>query len=473
MSSNGNKSDISVEPLTNYAIVRIQKDYNEGNTMIGGIITSTNRFINDSHLDFLNRNAFTGGLDLLHYWNEKEFYIDAKIIGSTISGSDKAINGLQTSSARYYQRPDAYYFDSTRTHISGHGGKIKIAKGSKGLWRYSTEINWRSPGLDLNDIGFMQITDLIQQNNSISYFVNQPVSIFRTYSIGINQSNEWSYRMDYLSSSGGLNIYLEFLNLWAVSNSIEFQTQTLDTRILRGGYAMLMPASWTYDLYFRTDPSQKIFFELNGSIASSQNQNSRFYGIQPGISFLPLNTLKFSISTHYSSNIDNLQYIDTKSVDGKDKYLFGKLNQHTLALTFRIDYNITPELSIQYYGSPFASVGKFSNFKTITNPRASDYNDRYLIINPRINGAEYEVSETGSLTNYTFGIPDFNFSQFRSNLVLRWEYNPGSQIYLVWANEMTYNITPGYNSLNDTMNMLKSVFPNNIFLIKVNYWFTI
>ncbi len=473
LSSGGKINNISVEPLTNYAIVRIQKDYNEGNTMLGGIVTSTNRFINDSHLNFMNRNAFTGGLDFLHYLNDKEFYVDAKLIGSNISGSNKAINELQTSSARYYQRPDAYYFDSTRSHLNGHGGKIKIGKGSKGLWRYSTEINWRSPGLDLNDIGFMQIADFIEQNNAISYFVNQPESIFRTYSIGIDQSNEWSYRMDYLSSSGGLNIYLEFLNLWAISTSFEYQTQTLDTRILRGGSAMLIPPSWSNNFYVRSNPSQKFFFELNSNISLSQHQNTRFYSIQPGISFMPLNTLKFSVSTNYSSNIDNLQYVDTKSVDGKDKFIFGKLDQHTLALTFRIDYNITPELSIQYYGSPFASVGKFSNFKIITDPKTADYNNRYSLLNPLLNDNEYEVPEAGELTNYTFGNPDFNFSQFRSNLVLRWEYSPGSQIYIVWANEMTYDVRPGYNSLNKTMNMLKDVFPNNIFLIKFNYWFTI
>ena len=473
LSLNGKISSINVEPLTNYGIIRIQKDYNGGNTILGGIVTSTNRFINDSHLNFMNRNAFTGGMDFLHYWNDKEFYVDAKVIGSNISGSTDAIKELQYSSARYYQRPDAYNFDSARTHLSGHGGKIKIGKGSKGLWRYSTEVSWRSPGLDLNDIGFMQIADIFEQENALSYFVNQPVSIFRTYSIGITQTNNWTYNLDYLSSEGGINLYFELNNLWAVSNSVEYQTQTLDTRILRGGYAMLMPAKWSNDFYFRTDPSKTIFFELNGSIALSQNQNSRFYGIQPAISFLPLNTLKFSLSTHYSSNMDNLQYVDTKAVDGKDKYILGRLNQHTLSITFRVDYNFSPELSIQYYGSPFASVGKFSDFKTITDPRAENYYNRFTIINPILNRSNYEISETDGITNYSFGNPDFNFSQFRSNLVLRWEYRPGSQIYLVWANEMTYNDTPGYNSLNNTMNMLKSVFPNNIFLIKVNYWFTI
>lgn len=472
LSSNEQIHNVTVEPLTNYGIIRLQKDYNAGNTILGGIVTSTNRFINDSNLNFMNRNAFTGGFDFLHYWNNKEFYIDAKLIGSNISGSTDAIKELQYSSARYYQRPDAYYFDSTRTHLSGHGGKIKIGKGS-GLWRYSTEASWRSPGLDLNDLGFMQIADIIEQKNAISYFVNRPVSIFRTFSIGISQANEWTYNMDYLSSGGGLNLYFEFNNLWAISNSVEYQTQILDTRVLRGGYAMLMPAKWTNDFYFRTDPSKSIFFELNGSIALSQNQNSRFYGIQPGISFLPLNTLKFSVSTHYSSNMDNFQYVDTKTVNEKDKYILGKLNQHTLSITFRIDYNVTPELSVQYYGSPFASIGKFSNFKAVTDPRASDYHNRFTIINPILNGSDYEISGADGITNYSFGNPDFNFSQFRSNLVLRWEYQPGSQIYLVWANELTYEVRPGYNSLNNTIDMLRNVFPNNIFLIKINYWFTI
>ena len=474
--SSGTYRNVSVEPLTNYLIARVQKDFHEGNTILGGIVTSTNRFIDDPQLEFMNRNAYTGGIDFLHYWNDKEYFIDAKLIGSTIDGSAGSIGILQNSSARYYQRPDADYltFDSTRTSLSGYGGRIRIGKGSVGLWRYSTGIHWRSPGLDLNDIGYMQTADILEQENAISYFVNQPVSIFRTYSVGFDQFNYWDFGMDHVSSGGDMNLYLEFLNNWALSTSASFTGQALDTRLLRGGYAMLVPAVWSYSVYARTDPSEKIYFDMSTSASLSHNQRIRKFSIQPGISVMPMNTLKISMSINSSSNIDRLQYIDTKSVSNGQRYLLGTIDQHTLGATFRIDYNITPELSIQYYGSPFATTGTYSEFKSVINPRAAQYSGRYSILNPVLDGNNYEISENNDArVDYAFGNPDFNFSQFRSNLVFRWEYHPGSQIYFVWSQERTNYSMPGYHSIYDAMSDLESVYPNSIFLVKFNYWFTI
>ena len=476
INSSGANRNVSIEPLTNYLLARVQKDFDEGNTMLGGMITSTNRFIKDPQLEFMNRNAYTGGVDFLHYWNDKEYYVDAKFIGSAIYGSTESIGILQNSSARYYQRPDANHinFDSTRTQLSGYGGRIRIGKGSVGLWRYSTGLHWRSPGLDLNDIGYMQTADMIEQENAISYFVNQPVSIFRTYSVSFNQFNYWDYGMNYLNSGGRAGLYLEFLNKWAISTSVNYTSEAFDTHILRGGYAMLVPAVWSHSFYVRTDPSEKMFFDLSTNLSTSKNQSQRYFSIQPGISLMPIHTLKISMSINSSSNIDRLQYVDTKSAHNGQRYVLGKIDQHTLGATFRIDYNITPELSIQYYGSPFATVGNYSEFKSVTNPKAADYSSRFAILNPVLNGSNYEISESNnSVVDYSFGNPDFNFSQFRSNFVFRWEYRPGSQIYFVWAQDRTLYSMPGNNSAYEAAGDLRGVFPNNIFLLKFSYWFSL
>jgi hypothetical protein len=475
ISSSSAERNVSVEPLTNYLIARLQKDFHEGNSILGGVVTSTNRFIHDPHLEFMNRNAYTGGIDFLHYWNDKEYFVDAKLVGSTIHGSTESIEILQNSSARYYQRPDVdhFNFDSTRTELSGYGGRIRIGKGSIGLWRYSTGIHWRSPGLDFNDMGYMQTADILEQENAVSYFVNQPVSIFRTYSIGLEQFNFWDYGMNHLYSGGKLSIYLEFLNNWAISTSANFTGQALDTHILRGGNAMLAPATWSPSFYIRTDPSKKVFFDLSANASASNNKSSQYYSMQPEISVMPFSTLKITMSVNYSHYLNTLQYIDTKSVDGDKRYILGTIKQQTLGATFRIDYNITPEVSIQYYGSPYASAGKYSDFKTVTNPKAAEYSDRYSNLHPVFIGNNYEISENNhSQIDYTFGNPDFNFSQFRSNLVFRWEYRPGSQIYFVWSQDRTNYIMPGNSSIYTVVGDLRNVYPNNIFLIKINYWFS-
>jgi len=470
----GKRRNVGVEPLTNYAIVRVQQDFSKGNTVIGGILTSTNRFINAPQLDFMNRNAYTGGIDFLHQWHDKEYYVDAKFVGSHINGSHSAMSDLQQSSARYYQRPDVDYvqYDSTLNSISGHGGSIRVGKGSKGLWRYSTEAIWRSPGFDLNDMGFMQIADVIKQKNSVYYFVNKSVSIFRTYNVSVSESNNWDFSKKYLSSNVNIATYFEFTNKWAINASANYTTQSLDTRILRGGEAMLLPSVWNESLYMRTDPSKKLFFELNTELSTSGSGSARYYSIKPGLKYTPVNSLRIYTGLNFSSNRNDLQYITTVNSDNTPKYILGKIEQKTLGLTFRVDYNITPELSIQYYGSPFATIGKYSDLKRVTDPNASNYTNRFSGLTSTLNSNNtYEVLENNH--NYTFGNPDFNFNQFRSNLVFRWEYRPGSQFYLVWSQDRTAFQQPGGQKLNDSMSSIKGIFPNNILLVKYNYWFSI
>lgn len=475
LSTNGIKKDLRVEPLTSYTVGRVQQDFNEGTTVWGGIFTATNRFINDPYLEFQNQNAFTGGIDLLHQWNKKEFYLDAKIIGSTINGSADAIRNLQLSSARYYQRPDVNHlnYDPNRTRVSGQGGRIKIGKGSKGLWRYSGEFNWRSPGLDLNDIGYMKMADLVSQETEISYFVNKPVSIFRTYSVALRQSNNWDYGLNYLYSGVFLTSKLDFLNRWAVAPSVRYRGEGYDNRILRGGASMRLPALWQGSLDFHTDNAKKFIINLSGSHEAAQNGTYRNSFAQATATAIPYNALKLSVSMNYSENMDNLQYVGTKILDGKSKYILAHLNQKTLGATFRVDYNITPEISIQYYGSPFASVGKYSKLKEVTNHRASAYSDRFSLLNTQFSNNAYHVAASNGNPAYSVNNPDFTFNQFRSNLVFRWEYRPGSQLFFVWANERTGWKNDSNTSVGEAIGQINDVAPTNIFLIKLSYWFSL
>src|ERR1035437_2505422 len=303
----------------------------------------------------MNRNAYTGGIDFLHQWHDKEYFLDAKLVASSITGSSEAMTNLQQSSARYYQRPDIQYahLDTASNRLSGYGGDVRIGKGSKGLWRYSTELIWRSPGLDLNDMGFMQMADVIKQRNSVYCFVNKPVSIFRTYNVTLSETNNWDFGMRYLSSNANISTYLEFLNKWAFNTSVSYTTPSLDTRILRGGSAMLLPNVWYENLYARTDPSSKFCFELNTEFSTSGYGSARYYSVQPSIRYTPINTLKLSTSLNYSGNRNDLQYITPVNIANEQNFILVNIAQQSLVIPFSVAYNIPPELSIQYYGSPF------------------------------------------------------------------------------------------------------------------------
>jgi hypothetical protein len=473
----GVRSLSKVEPVTSYTIARIQKGYNAGNTVIGGIVTSTNRFIDDRSLEFLSNNAYTGGLDLLHHWKEKEFYIDARLIGSTIIGTPESIKLLQESSARYYQRPDAGYlkYDTTSTRLSGFGGKFMIGKGSKGLWRYSTGATWLSPGLELNDLGYMNTSDQISQRNLISYLIIKPVSVFRQYSLGLEQYNNWNFNGNYLGSGANFSFTSELINLWNLAATMNLYSNSLDTKILRGGDGMIMPYTISSIGSLVTDQSKKIVAGIKYNYQYRGNNSANSYSILPSIIVRPASILKIGVSANYMSNHDDLQYVTTISYLSEKRYILSKIDQQTLGFTFRADLNLTPEFSLQYYGSPFISKGKYIEFKHVTNPKANSYEDRFSIYrNLQLVGNQYLLDENNDgVTDYSIDNPDFNFHQFRSNLIAKWEYRLGSYIYLVWSSERTASADPSQAFMADAYNQFRYIYPKNIFLIKINYWFSL
>jgi len=473
-----------VEPLTSYAVARIQKGYHSGNTFIGGMVTSVNRFINDQNLDFLSNNAYTGGLDMTHYWKNKEFYLDARLIGSHINGSTAAISALQRSSARYFGRPGADYleYDPERTTLSGYGGKFKIGKLSTKHWKYSSGVMWLSPGLELNDLGYMTFADLVKNDNLVSYQITQPQSIFRTYNIELDQFNTWNFNGDYLGSGGLLNLYAEFKNNWIFVHNSVFQTAGTDTRFLRGGPAMKLPGSITGMGTFSTDQMQQtknFVFTLVYGFQQRGDQSAFSYTLGPGITVRPVRMLKLGVSANISRNYDILQYITSQNFLSSAylyrPYIFGTIDQKTTGITLRADLNITPEFSVQYYGSPFVSRGSYKNFKRITDPLADEFMNRYRDLGSmKTVYGQIGLNESGgTIPDYFIDNPDFNFHQFRSNLVAKWEYRPGSWLYLVWSGDMTGNTGASGDSWGKSMKQLFKIHPNNVFLVKLSYWLSL
>lgn len=464
----------TVKPLVNYLVGRIQKDFNEGTTILGGIFTSSNKLSEDEKFNYLPGNAFSGGVDFMHQWLDKEFYLKAKVIGSTVFGDTEAIKILQTSPARYYQRPDARHlkFNEMMTRISGHGGNIQIGKGSKGHWRYWSSLSWQTPGLELKDLGFMQLADHVKNTNYASYFITQPKGIFRSFSTSFNQVNHFDYDLNYLSSQFTAMFDMQFRNKWSVFTHVCHFPKSLDTRILQGGNAMKMPAVTHSDFKISSDFSKRVAFSFYTLYEKRSEKSLSYFNMNSSITYRPVNTLKISASINYTLNSNELQYIDNndnKNIEQDFACFLGRINQKTLDATFRIDFNISPEISLQYYGSPYFSVGSYSNFKLVDNPQARDYRNRYRNLNPvLLSDNVYKTSE-----GYSFNNPDFCFSQFRSNMVFRWEYRPGSQLFFVWSNERTGFENSSGKSLHDSYSGLQKAFPKNLFLIKLSYWFSI
>lgn len=479
--NNGERRKEAVEPLTNYFVGRIQQDFNKGETVIGGIITAVNRDIRTPELNYLHTSAYVAGLDFRHNWKERSWYVAGNTEFSQVRGRPEAITATQTSSARYYQRPDAKYLsvDSTLTHLSGYGGTVKLGKTSKKRWQFETSVTLRSPGLEFNDIGYMRYSDIIHHGTWVAYYIRNPFAIFNNFYLNTNYWMYWNFSGKLLSSNTNINFNSQFKNRWRINGSYSRESENISTTLLRGGPSIIMPGDNGFNLNLRTDQSKKIMFSAGAYIGRGDVKSSAVNSYWGGFSVRPFNSVSFSVEPEFSVQNNKLQYLSTSGTNMLPVYLFGELDQKTLGITIRLNYTINPELSVEYYGQPFVSAGRYTNFKKITVPDAERFSDRYHSfrsdeISYTAADKMYGVDYNGDGTkDYSFGNPDFNFQQFRSNLVVRWEYLPGSTLYLVWSQGRTNSTEDGLFSYRNNLREMFDVVPHNVFLIKLSYWFSI
>jgi hypothetical protein len=473
----GTRRKEAVEPLTNYFVGRVQQDFNKGQTILGAIFTSVNRNIKTPALDFLHTSAYTAGIDFQHNWKERTWYVAGNAEFSNVKGSTRSITETQTSSARYFQRPDAKYLsvDSSLTSLAGYGGTVKFGKSSKKRLQFETSVTVRSPGLEFNDIGYMRYSDVIHQGSWVAYYMRNPFWIFNNFYLNTNYWMYFNFSGKLLSRNYNTNFNSQFKNKWRINGQFNRQSQNISTTLLRGGPSFINPGNQSFNLNLSTDPSKLLSFFIGNYHGSGDVNSMRGHEYYGEINFKPTNSISISFDPDYGIQTSELQYVTTSGSNGNPLYLFGKLNQKTLSFTFRINYTINPELSIEYYGQPFVSAGKYSAFKKITQPDADKFKQRFIEYTPEeltydFSTNTYNVNDGGT---FSFGNPDFNFRQFRSNLVVRWEYLPGSTLYLVWSQGRTSNDTNGLFSYGTDMKDLFKITPHNVFLVKFSYWFAL
>ncbi len=468
-----------VEPFTNYFGLRLQKDYNKGNTIFGGMITATNRNIQNEELNFLHGAAYTGGFDFIHRWKEKTYHFSLKTVFSHVQGSKDAILRTQESSIRYFQRPDTnhVWVDPNRTSLSGHGGTLTFGKGGSAGFRFSTGVTWRSPGLELNDMGYIRRADAILQWVWANYRIAEPFSIFRQLSFNFNEWAGWDFGGEQIFKGGNTGIWGQLKNYWSISLGMNRQGEGLSSSALRGGPALRWPGGWNGWVSVNSDSRKNLRYFVGSFFYYGDQDDSRVNGFDIGATLRPNKALSLSLSPSYAFSLDKLQYVTTLDLDAGKRYIFARIDQKTLGLTCRLNLSLTPDLSIQFYGQPFISAGKYSEFKKITDSRAKKYGDRFYgytedEIEYSPDAEEYYVDENrDGILDYTFEKPDFNFIQFRMNLVVRWEYIPGSSLYLVWSQGRTGVSSIGDFSFREGIRDLFDVHPHNVFLIKFSYCF--
>ncbi len=481
--SDGEESTTAIEPLTNYGVARVIRDFRDGKSAIGGILTSTNRSLPRSgELDWLRKSAYTAGVDVRHRFGPDDAYqVSGSLVGSYVTGTADAIDEVQTAPVHYFQRPDADYleYDPTRTSLSGTAGKVELWK-LQGDWRFALFGMSISPGFDANDLGFQSNGDMTFSGFWTGYRENDRGPVFRSWNIGSNFWNGYTYGGDRVSLGGNVNGGFELNNLWGFYGGINYNGSALSTSMLRGGPGFLRPTGWSAWSSAYTDHRKPVQFgvDFGGNVA--EDSGGRGYWFSPGITIRPSDNADFHLGPSFSKDRDPLQYVDEQDADGTPYWILGTVDQTTVSMTARLNYTFSPALSLQLYAQPFISAGTYSTFKYVTNPRAAEYTDRFHVIG----GDEMasSLNEDGELVHaidtngdgdadFEFTDPGFNFKQLRSNVVLRWEYRPGSTLFVVWSHGRTDSSDDGRFRFGNEVSSLWNAPGTNVLLLKVSYWF--
>jgi hypothetical protein len=476
ISSNGDTSESLTEPFTNYFVGRVQKDFNEKNTFLGGMFTATNRSLTPE-VSELRKSAYSGGIDFTHQWKNRAYFIEANVVMSHVTGSKEAIKITQENLTHLFNRVDASHLevDPNRTSLTGTGGLFEIGKAGGQHWNYNAGFKWISPELELNDIGFLRSADEMFQYANLRYRTIKPTAVFRDFNMRLNQFSSFDFEGNYNRIQYELKGSGTFINNWGFDFGAAHKPRIFSNNVLRGGPRWRFSQE-NFQYFFVGSDQRKKLNGVFGLIHSQAKENNfSLLKLESELNFQPTNALNISLAPEYSISKSQTQYVTQSNYNSTTRYILGTIDNHTLKASLRLDYTINPNLSIQYYGQPFISRGRYRDFKYVTNPVAARLTDRFQAYDSNqidLNGANFQVDENQDGTvDYSFANPDFSYVQFNSNLVLRWEYIPGSELFLVWSQGITSGVLSTDSLFKGFETGVLDERPRNIFLIKATYRF--
>lgn len=481
---NGNHYDHrkeAVEPFTNYFAARVEKDLNNSNTQLGGMITAVNRDLYTAALrDNMHSAAYTAGINFNHFWKDKTYYLKLNGVTGQVRGIESVIANTQTNAPHFFQRTDAKHLtvDSTRTSLTGTGGTFQIGKAGNGKWRYSNWVSYRSPQLNLNDMGYMRRNDEVQQIFWVQYRETEPKAFYRQYFLNFNQWFATTLGPEIRYFGLNVNAHLSFKNHWSTGLGSSREMKSISTEALRGGPSLVNNGHTNFWGYIETDSRKKLQIELGVDGGVTDEMVSTYYSIFADFDIQVSDAFKVSLEPEYFIGYDELEYVNNAEYGELDRYVRATIDRVETSLKIRFSYNITPDFTIEYYGMPFISSGDYNTYKYITDSkgenfadRFSEYNDNQLVYNEVDEVFEVDENVDGTV-DYSFDNPNFNVLDFNSNLVVRWEYLPGSTVYLVWNQQRREMKTEGiYSFREDASDLFLNTYPHDVLLVKFSYRF--
>jgi hypothetical protein len=449
----------TLEPATNFAVVRGNQDFRGGAGSLGFILTGVNRSLDVSSEPYLHRSAYSGGVVGRWRFNGR-YEVSGSLDLSRVSGDTGAIARTQQDPVHLYQRPDgSQRFDPTRTSLTGTNQELRFAKvGGKRL-HFETAYQRRTPGFEINDVGFLRQADQQAWTSWANLVFNQPNRVFLSLRWNFNNWEYWTSDGLPTERAFNTNVHIQWTNRWwlHMGGTLGQVGATYCDRCARGGPAVRQDAYLSPWISISGDDRRSLVPILNANYTRGDQGHSETIEVKPELDYKLSTRFTTSLALDYTHNRNDLQYYDTFiDASSQPHYTFAHLAQKTLALTWRLGYTFTPPTTRQIYASPFVSKGTYSDVREIADPRASDY------------AARYQPYGDPTVAGNPGG---FNFQQFRSNVVFRWEYRPGSTLFLVWSQGRENSADQeGTRSFRGDLHDLFARRADDTFLVKVSYW---
>jgi hypothetical protein len=452
--------DTTFEPATNFALARVKQDFRNGASGIGAIVTAVNRSVDQWSSPFLNSSAYAAAADFRHRFLSNNYEISGSLDQSRIEGSRADIASVQRDAVHYYQRPDAGLpLDTNRTVLGGDAEEFKFDKVGGQHLMFESAYQRRSAGFEINDLGFLRRADQQSWSTWVGYFDRRQHAFYNRFQWN---NNWWQYSTTTglpLEAAYNTNVQITLKNNWGwhMGGTLGQLGTTFDDRAARGGPAIRQDTYIAPWLFINGDDRRSLVPFMSVNYFNGSGGRSSSLNASPELDYKVLGRFSSAFSLGWTHNVSDNQWYGNFSDVAGTHYTFAHLDQTTTSATVRLNYTFTPSVSIQAYTQPFVSKGTYSDVRQLSStPRADNYDDRYTIFN----NAAVAANPGG-----------FNFKEFQSNLVFRWEYKPGSTLFAVW-NEGRQGSNPveGTNSVQGDVSDLLRLHPANTFLVKMSYW---
>lgn len=445
-----------VEPWSNYFVGRVRRDMRAGASSAGVMVTAVHRDLSSELARaWLRSSAYAAGLDFHHEWANRAWAVRGSFVGSRIAGDAEALGSVQRQSNHYFQRPDADHLgvDPTATSLSGYSTSLSLAKQAGEHWRGEVGVALTSPGYEVNDLGFAYRTDRRDAQAEIRYVENTPGTFLRRWSASVRTRYESNYDGQHIANWTFAHASFTHLSYWSGFISVRHSFDALDDRLTRGGPLALRPGGSAVGVNVASDGRKPVTVHL-GAQLEEDNAGGWARSVDLDLGIKSSSRWNLTLGPEISRARVAAQYITgvpdpAATATFGNRYLFAELDQTTVAMETRLNVTFTPRLSLELYAQPFLSSGDYGRPVELLAPRTFDF--------------EPYGGDTPNL--------DFNYRSLRGNAVLRWEWKPGSTLYLAWQQTRS-DIAPGVGDFDfgRDRSALFRAQPDNIFLIKVNYW---